>query len=232
VKAYSLPAALGDVAPAVGPETMILPVLNGMKHVDAITERFGANALVGCVCRIAAESDDKGRIVQLANFQELAYGEMDARPSSRTERLDEFMKGAGFTARLSPEIAREMWEKWLLLASLGGTTCLMRGNIGQIEAAPGGREFAMGLLDEVTTIIRTTGEQPSAACVEEARTLLTTKGSALTSSMYRDLQKHQRIEADQIIGDLLARGQKAGIAAPLLSAAFANLTVYQNQLDS
>ena len=105
--AFSLDAALDDLAPTVGPETMILPVLNGMKHVDTIAARF-SGALVGCVCKVAATIDDKGRIVQLANIQELAYGEMNGAPSGRTDRLDAIMQGAGFDARLSPTIGREM----------------------------------------------------------------------------------------------------------------------------
>ena len=162
VKAFSLEAALDDVAPAIEAETMIVPVLNGMRHVDLITARFGAKSLVGGVCKVATTIDDRGRIVQLAKFQELAYGEMSGAPSARTEALDAFMQGAGFDAKLSRKIELEMWEKWVLLASLGGITCLMRGNIGEIEAAPGGVDFALRLLDEVVATVTAVGHPPSA----------------------------------------------------------------------
>jgi 2-dehydropantoate 2-reductase len=121
VKAFSLEAALDDLAAAVGPETMILPVLNGMKHVDRLAGRFGAKAVVGCVCKVATILDDQGRIVQLAKFHDLAYGEMSGAPSSRTEQLDTIMRGAGFDAKLSRTIEREMWEKWVLLATMGAS---------------------------------------------------------------------------------------------------------------
>jgi 2-dehydropantoate 2-reductase len=230
VKAYSLDKALDDVAPAIGSETMILPVLNGMRHVDLITARFGRRALVGCVCKVATDVDAEGRIVQLAPFQELAYGEMDGAPSARTGRLDEVMQGAGFDARLSGAIVREMWEKWILLASLGGVTCLMRGTVGEIEAAAGGREFASRFLGEATHVAETVGEKPSESFLSFARNMLTEKGSPLTSSMYRDLDKNRPIEADQIVGDLVERGRKAGLDTPLLAAAYAELSVYQNRL--
>lgn len=232
VKAYGLAAALDDLAPAVGPTTMILPVLNGMKHVDMITARFGAGALVGCVCKIAATIDEQGRIVQLARFNELAYGEMDGAPSARTERLDAFMRGAGFDARLTPEVEREMWEKWILLATLGGVTTLMRGNIGQIAAAPGGVEFVSRFLDEVLAVVNAVGKPPSTAFVTSTRAALTTQGSSQAPSMYRDLEQGHPIEADQIVGDLLARAARAGIATPLLAASYANLLVYQNRLKA
>jgi 2-dehydropantoate 2-reductase len=230
VKAYSLDAALDDLAPAVGPDTMILPVLNGMKHVDTIKARFGDKALVGCVCKVATIVDEQGRIVQLSKLQDLAYGEMNGAGSPRVDELDKTMQGAGFNARLSPSIAREMWEKWILLASLGGITCLMRGNIGEVEAAPGGADFAARFLDEVVSVVNAVGVKPDDRFIAETKTLFTTKGSPLTSSMYRDLQKGAPVEADQIIGDLLARARKANIDTPLLAAAYTHLSVYQNKL--
>ena len=230
VKAYSLEPALRDLAPAVGAETMILPVLNGMKHVDVLTHRFGAKAVVGGVCKIAATIDDEGRVVQLARFHELSYGELSGAPSSRTEQLDAFMRGAGFNAKLTPTIAREMWEKWVLLAALGGATCLMRGTVGEIVAAPGGLEFMERFLGEVATAITAVGEKPAEAHLAGVRKMLTEAGSGLASSMYRDLRKGGPIEADQIVGDLLARAAKAGLSTPLLATAYAGLAVYQNRL--
>jgi len=230
VKAYALDAALRDVAPAVGPQTMVLPVLNGMRQVEAITQHFGAQAQAGCVCKVAAELDPQGRIIHLAPFHDLAYGEMSGEESARMRALDTFMQGAGFTARLSPVIQREMWEKWVLLASLGAITSLMRGNIGEVQAAPGGEAFANALLDEVVGIVQAVGTAPSESFLATARAQLTAKDSKQTSSMYRDLLKGAPIEAEQIVGDLLARGRQAGVAAPLLSAAFTHLSVYQNRL--
>ncbi|HEY0183130.1 MAG TPA: 2-dehydropantoate 2-reductase [Rhodopila sp.] len=227
VKAFALDAALDDLAPAVGPETMILPVLNGMKHVDTLIARFGRDAVVGCVCKVATMVDEQGRIVQLNKLQDLAYGELGGQPSARTAALDEVMRGAGFDARLSPTIARDMWEKWVLLATLGGITCLMRGDIGAVEAAPGGTEFALAFLDEVTATVRAAGVPPSEPFLAATRSAVTQKGSPLTSSMYRDLRQGSPVEAEQILGDLLLRARAAGVATPLLATAFTHLMVYQ-----
>jgi 2-dehydropantoate 2-reductase len=106
----------------------------------------------------------------------------------------------------------------------------MRGNVGEVQAAPGGEAFANALLDEVVAIVQAVGTPPADAFLEFARAQLTARNSKQTSSMYRDLMKGAPVEAEQIVGDLLARGQQAGIAAPLLSAAFTHLSVYQNRL--
>jgi 2-dehydropantoate 2-reductase len=228
VKAFSLEAALDDLAVAVGPETMILPVLNGMRHLKTLAARFGKNSVLGGVCKVATVVDDRGRVVQLTKLQELAYGEMSGDLSLRTDRLDEVMQGAGFEARLSQTIEREMWEKWVLLATVGGITCLMRGNVGEIASAPGGVDFSLRFLDEVTAVVSVVGKKPSEVFLTDTKALLTEKGSSMTSSMYRDLQKGAPVEAEQIIGDLVADARRAGIATPLLDAAFAHLSIYQS----
>jgi len=232
VKAFSLAAAIDDLAPAVGLSTMILPVLNGMKHMDRLVARFGEPAVVGCVCKIAAMVDDQGRIVQLTGLQSLVYGELSGQASDRTDRLDAMMQGAGFDARLSRTIEREMWEKWVLLAALGGITCLMRGTVGDIEAAPGGADFALAFLAECIAAAIAAGHPPSGGFVAATTALLTEKGSKMTSSMYRDLQKGSGVEADQILGDLAGRARQFGIPAPLLSAAYTQLSIYQNRISA
>ena len=145
------------------------------------------------------------------------------------ERVHAFMQGAGFEAHLSRSIEYEMWEKWTMLATLGGITCLMRGNIGEVVAAPGGASFILHFFDEVVSVVAAVGEAPKPVFIEGARNTLTTPGSTQSPSMFRDLQQGSPIEADQIIGDLLARGAKAGIATPLIAAAYAHLCVYQQQ---
>lgn len=231
VKAYSLEQALADFAPAVGPSTMIVPALNGMRHMDMLTARFGKDAVVGGLCRIAATIDGEGRIAQLAPFHDLVYGELDGSASSRMTALDGLMQGAVFNAKLSTKIEAEMWEKWVMMAALGGVNCLMRGSVGEIEAAAGGPEFAQAFLNEVAAATTALGHAPSSEWLAFVRSLVVAKGSPLVASMYRDLQKGSPIEADQIIGDLLARAKKAGVSTPLLAAAYTSLSVFQNRLQ-
>ena len=230
VKAYALEAAMNDFAAAVGRETMILPVLNGMRHIDLLAKRFGEHAVTGGVCLVAAEIDDQGRIVQLADVQRLVYGERNGESTPRLKTLDATLRGAGFDARLSSDIMQAMWEKWIQLASLGAITCLMRGTIGQIVAAPGGTELSIALLNESAAVASACGRKPSEDFLSRNAAAMTKPGSSLTSSMYRDLRKGAPVEADHILGDLIERGSVHGVATPLLKAALVNLRVYQDRL--
>ena len=230
VKAFSLESALSDMAGAVGPETMIPPVLNGMRHVDILADQFGKRSVVGCACKITASIDDRGRIVQHNLLQDISYGEMDGVVSPRIQGLDRFMRDAGFDARLVNDIKREMWEKWILLAGLGGINCLMRGTIGEVAQAPRGSEFVVRLLQEIAAVAQAVGVSPRPEFMVAAKMGLTAPDSTQTSSMYRDLSRGVPIEADQIIGDLLERARAAGIETPLLGVVWTHLCVYQRRV--
>jgi 2-dehydropantoate 2-reductase len=226
VKAYSLLAAMDDIAPVIGPDTLILPVLNGLKHFDVLSERFGAERVIGSFCKINARLDDHGRIIQMSPLHDLIYGEYDGRRSPRIEAIDAFFKGAGFDARLSDDIGRELWEKWVLLATLGAATCLMRGTVGDIVARPGGRAFIEALLGEVTAVATAHGKAPDPTYLETTRQLLTTPDSPMTASMYRDLIKGLPVENDEIIDDLLARAASVGVKTPYFHLAAIHLGIY------
>lgn len=227
VKSYGLADAMNDFAPAVGPRTVILPVLNGMRHMDALEQRFGKEALLGGVCLVATQLDPDGRIIQLADFQSLTYGELDGKQTSRLETVDQVFRGAGFDASVSSHILQDMWQKWVQLASLGAITCLLRGNIGEIVAVPGGADLSLAALRECAAIAAACRYPPATAFLEEKRAQITAVGSSLTSSMYRDLLRNEPVEVDTILGDLLDRGSKYGVSTPVLQAAFVNLSIYQ-----
>jgi 2-dehydropantoate 2-reductase len=231
VKAFALESAIADFAPAVGPQTMIVPLLNGMHHLDLLLERFGPQPVMGGVCYVATTLDDAGRIVQVdPNLQSLIYGERDGTRTPRAEALDALLRDAGFEARLSTAILQEMWEKWTILASLGAITCLLRGNVGQIEAVPGGAQLALRLLADVASIAKAAGHPLRDEFAARATASVSEPGSPRATSMYRDLNDGRPVEVEQILGDLTARARGFGVDTPLLDAATAQLRIYQQRL--
>lgn len=231
VKNYALSAAIDDFAPAVGPQTVIVPVLNGIRHMDVLTGRFGKDSVLGGVCLVATELDSQGRVVQLAEFQSINYGEIDGKKTVRIEGVHRAFSGAGFDTTISKDILRDMWQKWVWLATLGASTCLLRGNIGKIAATPGGKDVSLSALQECTDIAAACGYPLAAEFLSEKRSQLSDSNSTLTSSMYRDLSKHGHVEVDAILGDLVERGKKAGVSQPTLQAALVSLLIYECELE-
>jgi 2-dehydropantoate 2-reductase len=225
-KAYDLDDAMTSFAPAVGTETVILPLLNGMRHLDALGARFGGDRVLGGQCLISAALDPDGRILHLNEAHALSFGKRGGSHSARVEAIASFLSGARFEARLSAAILQEMWEKWVFIAAAAGITCLMRAAIGDIVAA-GAAELATGLFDECVAIATAEGFPPRPEFLKRTRPMFTTAGSPLTASMLRDIERGAPIEADHILGDLLRRGTANSKAGSLLNIAFRHAKAYE-----
>src|SRR5262249_17832664 len=155
-KAYDLDGAIDSFAPAVGPDTVVVPLLNGMQHLEVLDARFGAGRVLGGSCFISAKLDETGQVFHVSDIHRLAFGERSGGRSPRGEAIAAAMAGAKFEGVASEQILRVMWEKWVFLASLAGITCLARSAVGDIVAA-GGADLAAALLDECREIAAAAG---------------------------------------------------------------------------
>ena len=227
-KAYDLADAIGSFAPAVGPKTSIIPLLNGMLHLDVLDNKFGRERVLGGLCAIAVTLNEGREVVQLQPTQSLGFGERDGKMSDRVLAIAQVfssISGAG----TSDDVMQDMWEKWVFLTSIAASTCLMRAPVGVILAAPGGRDFMLGLLDECRAVATAEGFPPREAALQRTTAMLTTEGSPLTASMFRDIRANMPVEADHVVGDLIARGDAARVPVPRLRTAFTHLKAYEKQ---
>jgi 2-dehydropantoate 2-reductase len=228
-KAFDLEDAVKSFAPAVGPDTAIIPVLNGMRHLDVLDQKFGAARVLGGLCAIAATLNETREVVQLQPMQSINYGERDGSLSDRVRAIDDAFRSGIAGASASQNILQDMWEKWVFLASLAAATSLMRTSVGNILAAPGGKEFMLGILDESTATATASGYPPGGPFFERVKSMLTAEGSPMTASMFRDIKAGLRVEADHVIGDLIARAETAKVPVPKLRIAYTHLKAYEKQ---
>jgi len=229
-KAYQLTAAMDDFAAAVGPQTAILPLLNGMAHLDLLANRFGEQAVLGGSTRIVADVDADGTVHSLEPLHDVVFGERDKAVTPRIQAIATELANAGFDDKLSPDIIAFMWQKWVFLAALGAITTMLRGSIGEIQSVPYGEETQRAILDECANIARANGYPTPRDFLSAITKRLTLPGSVLTASMYRDMMRNGQVEADHILGDLLSRGRTHAVDTPLLQAAYVQLGVYQRKL--
>jgi 2-dehydropantoate 2-reductase len=231
-KAFDLDDAIKSLAPAVGPQTSIIPLLNGMRHLDVLDGKFGRGRVLGGLCAIAVTLNEAREVVHLQPMQSLTFGERDGKLSDRVRAIDETFRSGNFGAAASEHILHDMWEKWVFLASLAASTSLMRTTLGNILAAPGGKDFVLGVLDECTATATAEGYPPRAPFVDRMLGMLTTEGSPLNASMFRDIKAGLPVEADHVIGDLIARADAAKVPVPRLRVAYTHLKAYENQRAS
>ena len=225
-KAYDLAETMASFAPAVGSETAILPLLNGMRHLDELSARFGKARVLGGLCLISATLDGAGVVQHLNDLHGLVFGELGGGSSARVEAIARDFATARFDSRSSAEIVLDMWEKWLFISSAAGITCLMRATIGDIVAG-GGAEIGTTLLDECSAIAAANGFAPRPAAIERARAMLTSAGSPISASMLKDIERGAAVEADHVLGDLIGRAGSALPALSVLRIAYAHLKAYE-----
>ncbi len=225
-KAYDLDGAIESFAAAVGPQTAILPLLNGMRHLDALDAKFGSKAVLGGHCLISTTLDAEGRILHFNDLHAITFGERDGARSARANEILAGLTKAKFNSVLSDAIVAEMWEKWAFIATLAGTTCLMRASFGDVVAA-GGADISIALLNECAEIATAAGYPPREAALQRVRAQATTAGSSLMASMLRDVERGTRTEVEQILGDLLRRQNPATRDRSLLRLAYTHVKSYE-----
>ncbi|MGH7110825.1 MAG: 2-dehydropantoate 2-reductase [Stellaceae bacterium] len=228
-KSYDLDAAIAAIGPAVGPDSAILPLLNGMLHLDRLGAAFGPAPVLGGVAYIAATLTPEGIIRHLNRAAALAFGERSGGVSERVKAIARLFAAAGVAATASAAILSDMWEKFVMITALAGMTCLMRGSVGEIMQAADGESLMLALIAECEEVATRSGFPPRPQPRAQCRALLTERGSNFNASMRRDLEAGARTEADAVLGDMLHRARALGMAAPLLSAVFCHLDVQEHR---
>ncbi|GAA3387984.1 ketopantoate reductase family protein [Streptomyces roseoviridis] len=232
VKATALDAAIADLAPAVGPDTAIVPQLNGLAHIDALAARFGAERVLGGVAKVVTTLDGDGDILRLAPLAQFALGELDGSVSPRVEEIRKVFADAGIDARVPADVVTALWHKWVFITTIGGLTALMRGTVGEVNAAPGGTELATALLDEAAAVSAAAGHAVPEDERRASLDVVTAAGSPIVPSLYRDLAAGRPTEVEHLFGDLTARARALGVPTPLLDLATLHLRVHQARVTA
>ena len=232
-KAYDLDSAIESVAPAVGANTAVLPILNGLLHYDALDARFGRERVPGGLCFIGATLGADGEVLHLGRPASITFGLREGNADGGVlARLAAAYAQAGVDHLYAPDIAAAQWIKYSFLAALAAGTCLMRTSVGAIVAAEGGEAFMAALHAECLAVAAAEGHPVPEDEARTARAGLTRAGSPVTASMLRDLQAGLRVEALQIVGDMVHRAHRAGLQVPRLEAAWVHLQAYESARTS
>jgi 2-dehydropantoate 2-reductase len=225
VKAWSLETAIEDIAPAVGPGTTILPLLNGLAHLETLNERFGRDSVLGGIVRVVCTVTPDGAVFQMKPHASLTFGAQDKQPTERVSQIGQEMAAPGFHTAIADDILASMWHKWAFITAGGAITCLMRGTIGNIIAAPGGKEFILDVIEETERVAEAAGYAVSAAAHAASLEMFAEEGSVFTSSLYRDVLAGAPHEGEHLLGQYVAVAERVGVEVPLTRLALTQLRV-------
>ena len=226
-KAYDLDSAMDAIAPAMDAKCVVVPQLNGIAHLERLDARFGKSQVMGGVAQINVTLRRDGAVVHMDKLGRIVFGERDRKPSARSQALADAFAKTSIDWKLSPDIEQEMWEKVVFLSALAATTCLFRGNVREIMAAPGGKEAMERVLASNVAIATAEGFPPRPVAVDFARNRLTDPEGTWSASMMRDLEAGGKVEGDHIVGWMLERARRHGIDDTILSLAYTHLKTYE-----
>jgi 2-dehydropantoate 2-reductase len=229
-KHYDLDAAIDAIRPGVGPNTAVLPLLNGLVHLDRLEAAFGPERVLGGVAYVGAVLLPDGSIQHRNRLSGIAFGERGGGISERAKAIEQQFASTPVAAPANDNILLEMWEKFVMMGAMAGMNCLLRGNVGEIVATEDGEALMVAALAECRAVAEAAGFAPRPQSRERVQAMLTEPGSINSASMRQDLEAGRRTEADAIVGDMLRRARRFHIETPLLRAAWCHLQVHENRL--
>lgn len=226
-KSYDLEAAIPAIAPAVGNGAAIIPMLNGMKHLDRLDLAFGRASVLGGMCAIAATLTPLGEVRHLNNLAQMVIGPRAPAQEHVAQSFAEDAATARFDFRLSEDVAQDMWEKYVMLTTLAAMNCLMRANVGETMQTDDGETLTLAMLNECDLVAHAAGHRPRPKSIERTRAMLTDRSSNFTASMLRDVERGGPTEAGHIVGDMLARARTGGLPDAMLRVAWCHLQAHE-----
>jgi 2-dehydropantoate 2-reductase len=229
-KAYDLDVSIVSLEAAMGPNTLLLPLLNGMAHLPRLEQAFGRERVLGGTCYIASTLDAEGTIRHLGQFHGITCGPRAgnlAHAKGLLQQMAQAYAGVPLECKVSDDIEQDMWEKFVFLASLAAMTCLMRASVGEILVADDGETLMREALSACVAAAGAAGHAPRAESMQRSQNNLFAHGSGFTASMLRDLEAGGRVEADHIIGYMLRHARAAGADTRLLATAYCHLQAYE-----
>jgi 2-dehydropantoate 2-reductase len=226
VKLWDTDEALRLIAPMVGPETTLISFQNGVLKDDYLRAAYDPARIMGGVGYVATTIDRPGVIRQTGPMQRLVFGEFDGTRSDRAEALLRACLDGGIKAEISTHIRRDIWQKYVFLVGLSGTTTSMRSRIGPIRSNPQTRAFLLDVMHEVVAVGRAHGVDLDEDYAEERLRFADGVAYDMTSSMHHDLERGNRLEVRWLSGGVVSLGKQVGVPTPLNRAIHDILTLH------
>jgi 2-dehydropantoate 2-reductase len=216
-------AAAERIRPAVGPQTAILSLQNGVDNEEVLAREYGADRILGGLVYIFASIGEPGMIAQTGGPRRVVFGEWSGRRSDRIARLEEAFRQAGWLVEGCEDIVREKWVKFAFICAQAGMTALTRLPIGDVRATPPTWEMFRQIVEEVVAVGRARGVRLGQEVIDAHLAFAQSLEPAGLSSLYHDLTHGHRLEIEALHGTVVRYGRDAGVPTPASQAVYAAL---------
>ena len=223
VKSYDLEAAAEKAHALIGPQTAVLPLLNGLDAAERLAATLGAEHILAGLTHIASNIIAPGTIRQISPLRRITFGECSGAITPRAERIRDLLAASGIEVVLTSSVSVALWEKFVFIVSISGICCLARQPIGLVLNTPETCQLYVDALREVEAVGQARGVPLPSDIV--GRTLQFTKGFAPATrpSLLVDLEAGRRLELQAMSGTVVGYGQEAGVPTPVHRVIYAAL---------
>lgn len=227
VKSYDTELAAEAIRPAVGPETGVLSLQNGVDNEEKIAALVGPGQVLGGAAQVFATIEAPG-VIAHAFTGKIVFGEMDGALTPRARRILDALERTGIPAELTSRVQQALWEKYLFLTAQSGMTALTRCPIGVIRSTSETRQMYRLIIEEVAALAKAAGIELPPAIVDETMSLADSLPPTNTSSLYHDLVRGRRLELEALQGHAVRLGERLGVPTPTLFSVYAALRPFRD----
>ena len=223
VKTYHTDEAAQAIRPAVGPQTTVLSLQNGIDAAERIGSAVGMEQVIGGVTYLSSAVEAPGAIKQISQFRRVVLGELDSRPSERIKHIYEVLKNTGITVEVADNILKTLWTKFVFIASVSSVGSLTRLPMGDYRSVPEARELLSSIMGEVESLARAQGIPLDEDVVDKSLQFIDNSGPHIKPSMQLDIESGRRTEIESMIGVIGRKGRQLGIPTPAADFVYASL---------
>lgn len=227
LKNYHLEGALPEIRSLVEKGAKVLPLLNGVQHMDVLVQEFGQDAVLGGLCYIEATLDSDGNVIHTSPMHDIVIGSLASSDETLLEDLESAFKQSGVNVRVSESIMVDMWQKFIFLTSLSSITASIRKPIGPILSDVVSKRFLEDLIQEIISVGEAKQVRLPADAFEQVMNKLNSISPSMTSSLHRDLEKGLPLEIDSLQGAVLEMAQPYEVKTPCVRSVYALLHPYR-----
>ena len=224
VKAWQLDDVIEQMRPLVGEQTIILPLLNGMEHMDKLLSAFDRKNILGGLCRISAHVAAPGYIRHVGVQPYIAFGELDNTRSQRVETIYKMFSAIDdILVEVPADIHVTMWEKFIFISGTSGVGAYTRQPIGEYRIIPEARQVLIDAMNETAAVARARGVRVPASTVDDTMKRIDKLPHAMLASMQKDMMEGRPSELNEQTGAVIRMGKAAGVPTPTHEKLYAAL---------
>jgi 2-dehydropantoate 2-reductase len=223
IKTYHTDEAAQAIRPMVGPDTVVLPLQNGVDAAERIGAVVGTEHLLGGATWLSAAIEAPGVIGQYSQFRRIVLGELDGRKTPRAQQVFDALNATGATVELSDNIAKVLWTKFAFIASVSALGSLTRVTFGEYRNVPETRAALTEAIAEVAAVARAKGVSLDADVVDKTLAFIDGSAPGIKPSMQRDVEAGRPSELESMLGIVVRLGAELDVPTPVMRFAYAML---------